>query len=41
MIVNAVESIRNAGIVVEIAASDGEKIRKIIILTHRERDTYS
>lgn len=38
--VNAVENIRNAGIVVDITAPDGRKIRKII-LAHRKRDTYS
>ena len=37
--VNAAESIRNAGIVVDIAASDGEKIRKNYWPT--ERDKYS
>lgn len=37
--VNAIESIRNPGIVVDIAASNGGKMRKVI-LAHRKKDTY-
>ena len=37
--VNVVESIKNPGIVVDITAPDGGKIRKII-LAHRKKDTY-